>query len=88
MTTYTILPASQKALLIHHLTDPQGHGITQMEAVGLYRIYSLTSRISELRRMGYRITSDTRTDPTGRRYVRYFLEGACKKGKRKGKGIR
>ena len=78
-------PVSQRNLLIHHLTSPDGHGITQMEAVGLYRIYSLTSRISELRRSGMKIISDRRTDPTGRRYVRYYLEGACKKGKKGGR---
>ena len=81
------MPTSQRRLLISHLHHPSNHGITQMEAVGLYRIYSLTSRISELRREGFKIQSDRRQDPTGRWYVRYFLEAACKgkKGKKGGK---
>ncbi len=64
-------------MILAHLfsLDDKGkrRGVTVMEALGLYRVVSLTSRIAELRAEGYRIKSIAKKDLTGKRYVRWFL---------------
>ncbi len=69
--------ASQCEMILAHLfsLDDRGkrRGLTVMEALGLYRAVSLTSRIAELRRAGYRIKSVLKRDLTGKRYTRFFL---------------
>lgn len=45
--------------------------ITQLEAIGLFRIFRLAARIMELRDLGYRIKSERTKDCTGKSYVRY-----------------
>ena len=45
--------------------------LTCMEAQTVYRVRSLTSVISRLRKDGIEIRSERKTDPTGQRYVRY-----------------
>jgi uncharacterized small protein (DUF1192 family) len=68
---------SQKNMILAHLysIDDSGkrRGITGMEALGLYRVVSLTSRIAELKGDGYRIISHRKKDTTGKTYVRYRL---------------
>lgn len=50
------------------------HGsITQLEALGVYKITRLAARIEELRDRGLTIRTDMRTDETGARYARYCL---------------
>lgn len=47
--------------------------ITRVQALGLFRIHNATARISELRKEGWDIRTDERTDVTGRRYARWSL---------------
>lgn len=68
---------SQNEMILAHLFSLDDHGkrrgITVMEALGLYRVISLTSRIAELRAHGYNIVTKTKKDTTGKRYARFFL---------------
>lgn len=47
--------------------------ITAVEATDLYRIRSLTRRISTLRQQGVKIASVHKKDALGQRYVRYVM---------------
>ena len=70
---------SQEEIIIAHLNSFDSSGsqrrtISAMEALGLYRICSLSSRISVIqKRFGYKITKFRKVDTTGKRYVRYGL---------------
>lgn len=68
---------SQKEQLLSYLHqydhNGQRRGITPLEAIGLYRIYRLAARIQDLRDDGHSITTEKRTDATGKTYARYFL---------------
>jgi hypothetical protein len=44
-----------------------------MEALGLYQVCSLSSRISELQNDGYVIVAKRKVAPNGKRYCRYFI---------------
>lgn len=48
-------------------------GLTQLEAIGLYRCYRLAARIHDLRDLGIKITSIRKKDRTGKTYAKYFL---------------
>lgn len=63
--------APQTQAILDHLKDLGT--ISGIEAYNIYKSRSLTKRISELRKMGYDIWSEWRTDHTGQRYVRYWL---------------
>ncbi len=73
---------SQKEQLLSYLhqfdDNGQRRGITPLEAIGLYRIYRLAARIQDLRDDGVKITTNKRTDATGKVYARYFLTGGTK----------
>ena len=73
---------SQKYRLLNHLVVEGS--ISGVEASALYKCRSLTKRISELRDEGFDIYSEWKTDPTGQRYVRYWLR-KLKKAKPKNK---
>lgn len=51
--------------------------ITQLDAINEYRIYRLASRISDLKRLGYKIKTNTITfknqDGSTGRYAEYML---------------
>ena len=47
--------------------------ISQLEADELYRVKRLTSRITELKKLGVNIVAEMRRDNTGKRYARYFI---------------
>lgn len=49
--------------------------ITAVEAATLYKVRSITSNISRLRRAGMSITTDFKRDITGQKYARYFSKG-------------
>lgn len=70
----------QAALVRDHLYQ-EAH-LTPWQATGVYHIRSLSSRISELRRAGYDITKQHRTDAKGQRYVRYAFSPRQKRNKR------
>ncbi len=49
--------------------------VTAMEAAGVYRIRSLSRRITDLKQAGYKIVRDLSKDTTGQRYARYYIKG-------------
>ena len=63
----------QQETLRDHFLD-HGH-ITQMEALINYGIGSLSSRISELARLGYVFEKEYKRDAAGKKYVRYRHTG-------------
>jgi hypothetical protein len=72
-------PLKQKEMVLSHLhsinEDGERRGITAIEALALYRVMRLAPRIEELKKDGYNIESRAKRDNTGKRYVRYFLDG-------------
>lgn len=72
-----MMPAQKQVILQHLQSTDENTGklrsISQIEAVGLYRIMRLASRVDELRKDGHRIGTTMRTDITGKRYARYAL---------------
>jgi hypothetical protein len=66
---------SQNQVLLKHLRSNEY--ITQLEAIGLYRVFNLKGRIDELRKAGHDIVTDMRTDATGKRYARYVYRAAA-----------
>jgi DNA-binding HxlR family transcriptional regulator len=73
-----ILVVNQKTG-VKHMTQLQmlnkhfnaGRSISNYEARDLYRIISLSRRINDLEEQGVVINRVRKTDPTGRKYVRY-----------------
>lgn len=63
----------QNPLILTHLRNKQtrSRGLSQMEALGLYQVWRLASRIEELRE-DHVIRTEMRVDRLGRRYARYF----------------
>lgn len=65
-------PESQEAKVLFHLL--RVGRITQLQALELYRVHRLASRISTLKlRYGVNIQSNSRVDNTGTRYKEYSL---------------
>jgi hypothetical protein len=63
---------SQNATILDHMK--RTGSITMREAMLDYSIQSLTKRISELRKAGYKIETEHKHHPTtGQRYARYKL---------------
>lgn len=62
----------QVRTLLNHLQKHES--ISQAEAATVYRIRALPRRISDLKEAGYNIRRELKTDPTGQRYARYFLD--------------
>jgi hypothetical protein len=67
--TIELRPQTRKVLA--HL-EKRG-SITPVEAMVTQGIFSLSSRISELKKAGYRIARELRKDEGGHRYARYSL---------------
>lgn len=66
----SVMQKTQETLIFNHLKSRGS--ITAVEAQALYKVRSLTRRITTLRRTGANIESVWKTDLTGQRYVRYF----------------
>lgn len=62
---------SQTEQILTHLRA--GNDLTILEAIGVYRIFNLKARINELRTDGHSISTEMRTDATGKRYASYRL---------------
>lgn len=62
---------SQKEVLLKHLKRKKT--ISQFEALLVYGIARLASRIDELRKDGYQIETMMKKDEKGKRYARYKL---------------
>lgn len=65
---------SQKAQILDHLT--KGKTLTRITADHLYRVASLTKRISELKADGFPIKAIVKVDETGRPYTEYSLRNS------------
>ncbi len=66
---------SQQNKILNHLRATKG--MTLREALLDYSIQSFTARISELRKLGYRIDGVKSLHPvTGQRYTRYVWRSA------------
>jgi hypothetical protein len=63
----------QVDMLLDHFQ--QRPSITAVEAAALYRIRSLSRRIVDLSKMGFKFSKQHSVDPTGQRYVRYHFVG-------------
>jgi len=72
------MASTQNSTLLQHLKTVGS--ISALEAQAIYKVRSLSSRISELRKSGYAIEAERKVDLTGQRYVRYHL---MKKSKRR-----
>ncbi|MER9646817.1 helix-turn-helix domain-containing protein [Mesorhizobium sp. M0199] len=48
--------------------------ITSLEAQGVLRCRQLPARILELKRLGHKIVTELKFDPTGQKYARYHLQ--------------
>lgn len=75
LTTQSSLTTQQK-LIVDYLM--QGRTLTNMVAMTCLGVGSLTSRIAELRKLGYDIedTMDTTSDPHGRAFKKYWIAAA------------
>lgn len=62
---------SHEQLIINHLK--RHDHITMLEALGVYRIFNLRGRISDLRKKGYKIHTEMKRDATGKTYAAYSL---------------
>jgi hypothetical protein len=64
----------QQKIILAHLRERRDAGLSQFEALHLYRVAALPRRIADLEAAGVPIRRERREDPTGRAYVRYYLE--------------
>lgn len=62
---------AQQRILVRHFQ--RGMGLTQLEAIGVYNMYRLPARVFELKDKGYNVQRVLKTDPTGKRYAKYFI---------------
>lgn len=71
----TVLEKAKPQLrtLVKHLQTYRG-GISHFEAMLHYGVAALPKRITELEEYGVRIERARKVDPTGQRYMRYFLK--------------
>ena len=66
---------TQNEVILDHLKNYGG--LTSLEAIRLYQITRLAARISDLRKKGYNILSETIRKKDGKKtikYSRYWLE--------------
>lgn len=66
---------TQNEVILNHLQNYGG--LTSLEAIRLYRITRLAARISDLKKNGYNILSETVRKKEGKKtikYSRYWLE--------------
>lgn len=50
--------------------------ITSLEAQGVLRCRQLPARVLDLKRLGHKIVTEMKVDPTGQKYARYHLQAA------------
>lgn len=61
----------QHVLILKYLED--GRKLSNMDAINVLGVSSLTKRISELRKLGHDISDEWKRDPFNVRYKVYFL---------------
>ena len=62
-------PSAQTVL--KHLQNNKS--ITSLECLGVYRLYEVSSRISEIKRAGFNVITRYKKDFHGKRYAEYSL---------------
>lgn len=79
MTTMTLKPTiasdlrlkPQSRKVLRHLAD--GSSITPSEAATVYSIWRLAACIFDIRKIGYKVTTERREDAQGHKYARYTM---------------
>lgn len=61
----------QTQMILEHLKQ-YGH-ITPVEAGAVYKVRSLSKRISEIKEAGHKVKTQLRADACGQRYAHYSL---------------
>lgn len=61
----------QARRVLSHLKS--GHALTHLEAQAVYGIWSLSSRVSELKSVGYKVKRQLKNDAMGKRYASYSM---------------
>jgi hypothetical protein len=64
--------ASQNYEILEYMKA--GNSIAPLEALKLFNCWALSSRISDLHKLGYNIISVIKKGENGKRYARYHLE--------------
>ena len=64
-------PTSQNYEILEYLKA--GHSLAPLEALALFKCWALSSRISDLHKLGYDIRSVMKKGESGKRYARYHL---------------
>lgn len=75
MTMVAQVSQKQEILSYLHQIDPKSgkrRGLSQLEAIGMFRCFRLAARIEELRQK-HPIRTEIRRDAKGKTYARYFL---------------
>ena len=65
------MKTAQKEKILNHLSD--GHSITAVEALIVFKCFRLAARIKEIRSMGIEIRTEMKNDAEGVRYACYSL---------------
>ena len=63
---------TQTMLVLSHLIAYRH--ITPLEAHGVYKVRSLSSQVSRLKKAGYKIKKMFHKDATGQRYAKYYYD--------------
>ncbi len=56
-----------------YLKDNKERGLSQVEAITMFRDFRLSGTIFDLRAEGYNITTARKVDVTGKKYSRYHM---------------
>lgn len=62
---------SHLEIIVDHLKKHKT--LTNLEAIGVYRIFNIRGRISDLRKAGHNIITTMKKDATGKSYASYSL---------------
>jgi hypothetical protein len=68
-------PTAPMAKAVLDLLRRKG-AITSLEAQGVLRCRQLPARVLDLKRLGHKIVTELKVDPTGQKYARYHLQAA------------
>ena len=66
-----VLKPSKTQKVLHHLKS--GKSISPLEALGLYGSFRLAAVVHSLKKRGYDIITDIKTDMNGSRYAQYTM---------------
>jgi hypothetical protein len=69
-------PTAPMAKAVLDLLRRKG-AITSLEAQGVLRCRQLPARVLDLKRLGHKIVTELKVDPTGQKYARYHLQAVA-----------